>query len=227
MIGTKVSLLLSVFFTTSLGFGVVHGGKRTLSKTSSISMEYIPEGLTKEQWKAIQEKEKQSKNLGVLGTTRFKSRSFEAWQKAGAKHLFPVDPTVTPYQERPYMQRKDGDWEGKDLKNLGLQGQGQGVASSRNNLDNLYEKAKAEGKLNSVSIFGGGSGLPWTGQQANDDSFNPDKMKGSKAVSTKKLSPEELAKLKANLAKVSNKQANAAAATSVEAPKKKGLFGMF
>ena len=57
--------------------------------------------------------------MGVLGTTKFKSRSFEAWHKAGAKHLFPVDPNEASYEERPYMQRKDGDWEGDDLKKLG------------------------------------------------------------------------------------------------------------
>ena len=48
------------------------------------------------------------RNLGAMGTTRFKSRSFEAWHKAGGVHLFPVDPNTTPYEERPYMQRKDG-----------------------------------------------------------------------------------------------------------------------
>jgi hypothetical protein len=45
------------------------------------------------------------------------------------------------------MQRKNGDWEGKDLKQLGLVGKGQGTASKRVNLDNLYDDAAKEGKL--------------------------------------------------------------------------------
>jgi hypothetical protein len=87
--------------------------------------------------------------MGVLGVTygKFKSRSFEAWQKAGAKHLFPVDPASAKYEERPYMQRRGGDWEGKDLEVKGLKGFGQGEPSKRLVLDDVYEKAKKEGKL--------------------------------------------------------------------------------
>lgn len=82
-----------------------------------------------------------------MGTRRFKSRSFEAWQKAGGVHLFPVDPSKVPYEERPYMQRRGGDWEGRDLSDKGLEGKGQGRASQRSFLDDLYEKAKKDGKL--------------------------------------------------------------------------------
>ena len=88
-------------------------------------MEYIPDGLSKAQWEQLKKKEEEQAKLkanGALGATKFKSRSFEAWHKAGAKHLFPVDPSSAQYEERPYMQRKDGDWEGNDLKKLGLQG---------------------------------------------------------------------------------------------------------
>lgn len=85
--------------------------------------------------------------MAVMGTKRFKSRSFEAWQKAGGVHLFPVNPNEASYEERPYMQRKGGDWEGSDLKSKGLQGKGQGTASNRLDLDDLYEVAKKEGKL--------------------------------------------------------------------------------
>ena len=45
-------------------------------------------------------------------------------------------------------------------------GRGQGTGSKRLELDDVYEKAKKEGKLDSVSIFGGAS-LPWTSKQAN------------------------------------------------------------
>ena len=107
-------------------------------------MEYVPEGLTKAQWKAIQKKEKEEaeRKRNEFGTTRFQSRSFEAWQKAGVVHLFPVgmwlilltsgylqfltlnnfalDPNTASYEERPYMQRRGGSWEGNDLKKLGM-----------------------------------------------------------------------------------------------------------
>ena len=73
-------------------------------------MEYIPDGMSKAQWDAIKEKEKKmkpkGKNYGAVGITKFKSRSFEAWQKSGGKNLFPVDPN-TPEEEKPYMQRKE------------------------------------------------------------------------------------------------------------------------
>ena len=85
-------------------------------------MQYIPDGLSAKQWADIKKREEEEKskkgNQGILGARKFKSRSFEAWQKSGGKHLFPVDPTTTPYEERPYMQRKDGDWEGNDLKKV-------------------------------------------------------------------------------------------------------------
>ena len=84
---------------------------------------------------------------GSLGTTKFKSRSFEAWHKAGAKHLFPVDPNTASYEERPYMQRKDGDWEGNDLKKLGLKGKGQGEARERLKVDEIYDYSAKQGKL--------------------------------------------------------------------------------
>ena len=199
--------------------------------------EYIPDGFTKEQWQAVKKKEaeelKKKGNLGALGTTKFKSRSFEAWQKAGGKHLFPVDPTTTPYEERPYMQRKDGDWEGTDLKKKGLQGRGQGAAAERLKIDGIYDKAKAEGRLDSPSIFGAGFGLDWTGKNkgaASSGEFNPEGKQGARPAG-KQLTPEEIEKLKKNLAKVTKtvkkEEVKASAATTTEAPKKKGFFGLF
>jgi hypothetical protein len=58
-----------------------------------------------------------------------------------------VNPNEVPYEERPYMQRKNGDWEGSDLKNQGLQAKGQGVGSKRLIVDDVYEIAKKAGKL--------------------------------------------------------------------------------
>lgn len=64
-------------------------------------------GMSKEQWKKLKEKEankSKGKNLGAVGITSFKSRSFAQWQKAGGKNLFPVDPnSVKDPSEIPYM----------------------------------------------------------------------------------------------------------------------------
>jgi hypothetical protein len=85
-----------------------------------IQMEYIPSGMSKEQWQKIKEAEKnknKGKNLGKTGITSFKSRSFAEWQKAGGKNLFPVDPTkVKDPSQIPYMQRPGGMPDDSDLK---------------------------------------------------------------------------------------------------------------
>jgi len=73
-------------------------------------MAYVPDGLTKAQWEQMKAKEAEElkkKDLGKIGITKFKSRSFESWQKSGQRHLFPVDPN-TPLAEKPYMQRFGG-----------------------------------------------------------------------------------------------------------------------
>ncbi|KAL7547542.1 hypothetical protein ACHAWF_010826 [Thalassiosira exigua] len=86
----------------------------------TMTMEYIPSGMSKEQWRKIKEAEKsktKGKDLGKVGITSFKSRSFSEWQKAGGKNLFPVDPTkVKSQSEIPYMQRAGGSADGDDLK---------------------------------------------------------------------------------------------------------------
>lgn len=77
-------------------------------------------GMTKEQWKKLKEQEKAKtagKNLGKVGITTFKSRSFDEWQKSGGKNLFPVDPKkVKDPRELPYMQRPGGMPDDSDLK---------------------------------------------------------------------------------------------------------------
>ena len=223
-----VALSVQTIITNAFHFQSVSKGSANVR--GRVSMEYIPDGLTPAQWAAIKKKEADAKkaagNLGALGTTKFKSRSFEAWQKAGGKHLFPVDPKTTPYEERPYMQRKDGDWEGSDLKKKGLAtNKGQGAAGKRLDLDNLYDEADKKGLLNSASFLGGVA-LPWTGAQA-------DKLKGGydpknagnfqRGTAGKKLSAEEQERLKKSLAKVViSKKVDAPVAA---APKK--LFGFF
>jgi len=201
-----------------------------------VRMEYVPDGLTKAQWEQLKKREeeelKKKGNLGALGATKFKSRSFEAWQKAGAKHLFPTNPKATPYEERPYMQRKGGDWEGKDLSKIGLAGAGQGEASKRLEVDNVYDGYKAQGKLDSASFFGGVS-LPWTNEAANkmNNSKKEAGVQGPRGVAGKQLSQQEMAALKANLVKpvfketLKKQQAPDAPAATSE-PKKK-MFGLF
>jgi hypothetical protein len=81
--------------------------------------------MSKEEWKRLKEKEKtanKGKNLGQVGITTFKSRSFYDWQKSGGKNLFPVDPRkVKDPSEIPYMQRPGGQPDGSDLaKNRGV-----------------------------------------------------------------------------------------------------------
>lgn len=75
--------------------------------SATTTMEYIPSGMSKEQWKKMKETEKQkmaSKNLGKVGITTFKSRSFSEWQAAGGINLFPVDPKkVKDPKDIPYM----------------------------------------------------------------------------------------------------------------------------
>lgn len=149
-----VALLLALLVIADVAvqaFRPAGTGASVVLGRSTLRMEYIPDGLSKEQWKVLKDKEaaelKRKGNLGALGTTKFKSRSFEAWQKAGAKHLFPADPRTTPYEERPYMQRKDGAWDGSDLKKRKIEGKGQGLASVRLKIDAVYETAKKEGKL--------------------------------------------------------------------------------
>lgn len=148
----SVILIFTILFIL-VNINVAFLTTRSVSKQtkSVLKMEYIPDGLTKAQWELIKKQEEEERkakgNLGAMGVNRFKSRSFEAWQKSGAKHLFPVNPNEVPYEERPYMQRRGGDWEGNDLKNIGLEGKGQGQAAKRLKVDNLYEVAEKEGRL--------------------------------------------------------------------------------
>eukprot|EP00584_Thalassiosira_punctigera_P006972 CAMPEP_0172528552 /NCGR_PEP_ID=MMETSP1067-20121228/2914_1 /TAXON_ID=265564 ORGANISM="Thalassiosira punctigera, Strain Tpunct2005C2" /NCGR_SAMPLE_ID=MMETSP1067 /ASSEMBLY_ACC=CAM_ASM_000444 /LENGTH=162 /DNA_ID=CAMNT_0013312487 /DNA_START=106 /DNA_END=595 /DNA_ORIENTATION=+ len=96
----------------------LQNGAQNTSRT--LTMEYIPSGMSKNNGKKIKDAEKganKGKNLGKVGITSFKSRSFSEWQKAGGKNLFPVDPTkVKSLDEIPYMQRAGGSADGTDLK---------------------------------------------------------------------------------------------------------------
>ena len=92
-------------------------------------MGYVPDGLSKEQYEDIKRRDAAAKkaNLDRVGHNRFKSRSFEAFQKAlengEATHLFPVDPNdykkgKVEYEDLPHMQRRGGAWDNSDLKGV-------------------------------------------------------------------------------------------------------------
>jgi hypothetical protein len=87
--------LLASSSSQVLGFGSSFSGSRVtgvVSNSNGLVMEYIPDGISKEQWKKMKEAEKnklKGKNLGKTGITTFKSRSFMDWQKSGGKNLFP------------------------------------------------------------------------------------------------------------------------------------------
>jgi hypothetical protein len=93
------ALSASSFSGSSLGVSAKNAG-------NSMTMEYIPSGISKEQWKKMKEdkQKKNSKNLGKVGITTFKSRSFLDWQMSGGVNLFPVDPkSVKSVKDLPYM----------------------------------------------------------------------------------------------------------------------------
>jgi hypothetical protein len=129
-------------------------------------------------------------------------RSFEAWQKSGAKNLFPVDPNK-PLETKPYMQRPGGTPDGKDLQQKGLKGKDQGTAVKLTEIDKKYEQLGQQGQLKSTPFT-----LPWT----ND--------------ATAKLNA---ANSKPNVSnKTSSKSGSKPTPNPVEEPpKKKGLFGLF
>ena len=108
-VAAAVTLLLAVSqvsaFTSSFSGSSL--SVNTQNK-NGMTMEYIPSGISKEQWKKMKESEKQKKsgkNLGKSGITTFKSRSFSDWQKAGGKNLFPGKflPFVDCFCHRPTL----------------------------------------------------------------------------------------------------------------------------
>jgi hypothetical protein len=132
--------------------------------------EYIPSGFTKDSWakfKAAEQKKKDEiakKNLGRMGPKGFQSRSFQSFQEAlergEATHLLPVENAkerlakgeLKP-EDIPYMQR-GGNWDNTDLKGAKKV---KWLNSDKEYASGGYKKEQ------SVSIFGYGKGLDWTG----------------------------------------------------------------
>ena len=196
-------------FNAATGRGLVRA-QRTLK------MEYIPDGMSKAQWEKVKQKEAEAlknKNLGAVGITKFKSRSFEAFQKSGAKNLFPVDKD-TPMDQRPYMMRPGGQPDGSDLLKKGLVGKGQAVAAKIVDADEKYEKLAASGQLKSTPFA-----IPWTSSAAAS-AFSKKKDPVVAVAPTKKGGVPVKGPVKP-----AAKQAAAPAAPPAE--KKKGFFGLF
>jgi hypothetical protein len=141
---------------------------------------YVPSGMSPEEWKAIQAKEKQTKkDLGKSGARGFKSRSFnsfvEAMEKGEATHLFAVDPRKVksgeiPLKDVPYMQR-GGSWDNSDLAGkkgwqttgFGMRAYNDGKADKKRELDS--DKKYNNDQKSGVNVFG----LNWGGGGAKTE----------------------------------------------------------
>jgi hypothetical protein len=139
----------------------------TSRASTTASYAYVPDGFTAESYKKFKdaEKAKQGQNLGKMGPRGFKSRSMQAFQEAMERgetgHLMPVFNAAErvkkgelKVEDIPYMQR-GGSWDNSDVK-----GAKKMKWSSR---DKDYEDGGFM-KEQSVSIFGYGGGLDWTGK---------------------------------------------------------------
>ena len=134
--------------------------------------EYIPAGFTPEQWKKFKGKEadkKRKQNLGRMGPKGFKSRSFQSFQEAlekgEATHLMPVFNAKQrvakgelKQEDIPYMQR-GGSWDNTDVRGA------KKVAWLKSDKEYASGGFKKE---QSVSIFGYGEGLDWTGKKKRE-----------------------------------------------------------
>jgi len=90
---------------------------------------YIPDGMSAEQWRKLQSKEKEvkaKKKFGAFGPQSFTSRSLQSFQsdmeKGKTGHLLPVFNAKDrvkrgelKQEDIPYMQR-GGNWDNSDVK---------------------------------------------------------------------------------------------------------------
>jgi len=187
--------------------------------------EYIPSGFTKESWAKFKKAEadkkaaQAAKNLGRMGPKGFQSRSFQSFQEAlergEATHLMPVMNAKERIrkgelkeEDIPYMQR-GGAWDNSDIKGAKKV---TWLKSDREYADGGYKREQ------SVSIFGVGAGLDWTGRR---DKTGPaaqsqaDRDKASMAKFSKNYKAPKLSALKKE------------AGIGNEPAKKKKMFGLF
>jgi hypothetical protein len=143
---------------------------RTSSSTTAV-FGYVPDGFTAASYKEFKAKEEAKKkaqqNLGKLGPRGFQSRSMQSFQEAmergEATHLMPVFNAKEKIargelkvEDIPYMQR-GGAWDNSDVKGAKKK---RWLGSDKEYANGGYQKEQ------SVSIFGYGAGLDWTGKQA-------------------------------------------------------------
>jgi len=150
--------------TPSISLNCMPNHKGFVSRTSGILMGYVPDGLSKEQWEKIKNKERAAKSgLGRVGARGFKSRSMHSFQEAlergEANHLMPVNPDLVKAgkikpEDVPYMQR-GGSWDNSDIK---------GAKRKRwlkSDIDfERQSKAAKKGK---------GMEMPWTGMTSTNN----------------------------------------------------------
>ncbi|KAL3902954.1 MAG: hypothetical protein SGARI_005597, partial [Bacillariaceae sp.] len=131
---------------------------------------YVPSGFTPESYKKFKEQEAKKKakaNLGGMGPRGFKSRSMQSFQEAmergEASHLLPVMNAEERVrkgelkrEDIPYMQR-GGAWDNSDVKGAKKK---RWLSSDKDYSGGGFKKEQ------SVSIFGKGEGLDWTGSKA-------------------------------------------------------------
>lgn len=169
----------SIFFTVAIllsaspfaqAFAPMPAAPTSLRSTTSLSVGYVPDGLTSSEYKKIkqQDRNKMGKDLGRLGPRGFQSRSMQAWQEAYERgetgHAF----APFGYREKlkkgeirkdevPYMVRPNGKWDNSDA----------GAFARRQKWTQKDREYAAGGykKEQSISILGSGPGFNWTGEK--------------------------------------------------------------
>jgi hypothetical protein len=131
---------------------------------------YVPAGFTAASYKKFKEDEKKKaakKNLGGMGPRGFKSRSFQSFQEAlekgDAGHMMPMFNSAEKLkrgeikmEDIPYMQR-GGSWDNSDVKGAKKV---KWLGSDKDYAGGGFKKEQ------SVSVFGFGEGLDWTGSRS-------------------------------------------------------------
>jgi len=195
------------------------------SRSSTVLFEYVPDGFTPASYKKFKQQEKtkadaaKAKSLGGMGPRGFQSRSMqsfqEAMEKGEAKHLMPmfnakekIRKGEIQLDDIPYMQR-GGKWDNTDVKGASKKNKMKWLSS-----DKEYAKGGFK-KEQSVSIFGKGEGLDWTGKRKRTGP-----QPGEMTIKVPKMSK--------NYKAPNVKYVKGYDKTTIEdKPKKKKLFGLF
>ncbi len=164
----------------------------SISKSSSSLFGYVPDGFTKDLYEKFKKaeakkKQQQQKNLGRMGPKGFQSRSFQSFQEAlergEATHLMPVmnakekvKKGILKKEDIPYMQR-GGNWDNSDVRGAR---KSKWLKSDKDYAKGGYKKEQ------SVSIFGKGEGLDWTGSRGKRGPASPKTKASNKNVANEK-----------------------------------------